>query len=67
MKIATKLRLLRPTIEGRKYNERQSASAIRWNIAAEILSQRSTRIGVLMFHSCPAFSAGLTSTRLGRQ
>jgi hypothetical protein len=40
MKIAAKLRLLRPMIEGRKYNERQSPSAIRWNIDAEILSTK---------------------------
>jgi hypothetical protein len=44
MKIAAKLRLLRPMIEGRKYKERQSPSAIRWNIDAEILSHRITKI-----------------------
>ncbi len=48
MKIAGKLRLLRPMMEGRKYNERQSQSTIRWNIDAEILSQRVTKIRVSM-------------------
>ena len=49
MKIAAKLRLLRPMIESRKYNERQSPSAIRWNLDAEILSLRLTKISVLTF------------------
>lgn len=50
MKIAAKLRLFRPMIEGRKYSERQIPSAIRWNIAAEILQQGITRTRVSTFH-----------------
>jgi len=40
MKIAAKLRLLRPMIEGRKYSARESPKAIRWNIDGEIRSQK---------------------------
>src|SRR5580658_9188191 len=45
MKIARKLRLWRPMIDRRKYNERQSPGVIRWNTDAEILSQKLTKIG----------------------
>ena len=49
MKIAPMLRLLRPMMDGRKYNERQMPSAIKWNIDAEILSQTLTKISASTF------------------